>query len=354
MAKRILFQVIALLIMAGSALGVDTPQIDLGSASGVKGSTVTIPVTLTNINGISISAIGMDIGYDTSVLENPNATIGPAGSAAGKSVVKSNPSSGIFRMGVVGLNNTVIGNGIVAYVAFTIKTTASTGSTPLTNTPSASDPDGNSLTVSGLDNAVTVTESPSDQFTLSVNKSGTGDGTITSSPKGINCGSNCSEAFSKSTKPKKVTLKIKADANSTFLGWGGACQASGTKTSCKLPMDSDKNVTASFGLPDISVSPTLNDFGDVAVKQSSGPVAFTMQNNGTGNLKVTNMKIIGTDAKMFKIKGSCKKTISSGGSCQFTVTFKPTSAGSKTATLQIISNDPDMAAIGIPLSGTGM
>ena len=354
MTKRIIFQMIALLIMAGSALGVDTPQIDLGAASGVKGATVTMPVTLTNVGGISISAIGMDIGYDTSVLENPNATIGPAGSAAGKNTIKSNPSSEIFRIGVVGLNNTVIGNGIVAYVTFTIKATASTGSTPLTNTPSASDPDGNSLIVSGLDNSVTVTESPSDQFTLSLNKSGTGDGTITSSPKGINCGSDCSETFPKSTKPKKVTLKLKPDAYSTFLGWGGDCQASGTKTSCKLTMNSDKNVTASFGLPDISVSPTSNDFGDVTVKQSSSPVTFTIQNNGTGNLKASNIKIIGTDAKMFKIKGSCKKAISSGGSCQFTVTFKPTSAGSKYSTLQIISNDPDTGIIGIPLSGTGI
>ena len=195
---------------------------------------------------------------------------------------------------------------------------------------------------------------PQAAYSLTVTKSGTGDGTITSSPKGINCGSDCDETFPINAKPKKVTLKVKPDAYSTFLGWGGDCEAYGTKTSCKLTMDSDKNVTASFGLPDIAVSPDSYDFGDVTVKQSSSPATFTIQNNGTGDLKKTKMKIIGTDAKMFKIKGKCSKTIASGGSCQFTVTFKPTSTGSKTATLQITSNDPDTATIEIPLNGTGI
>jgi len=330
------------------------PHLDLGSASGAKGSTVTIPITLTNVTGTSISAIGMDIGYDTGVLENPDTTIGPAGSAAGKDVIKGTPSSGLFRIGIIGLNNTVIGNGIAAYVTFTIKTTAALGSTQLTNTPSASDPDGNPFIVSGLNGSVTVTESLSDQYALYVTKSGTGDGTVTSSPKGINCGSDCNETFAKNAKPKKVTLKIKPDAHSTFLGWGGDCQASKTKTSCKLTMDSDKNVTVSFGLPDISVSPTSYDFENVTVKQSSSPSTFTIQNNGTGNLKIKKMKLIGTDAKMFAIKGSCKKAIVPGGSCQFTAIFKPKSTGAKTATVQITSNDPDTATMEIPLTGTGI
>ncbi len=71
----------------------------------------------------------------------------------------------------------------------------------------------------------------------------------------------------------------------------------------KLTMDSDKNVTASFGLPDIAVSPDSYDVGNITVKQSSSPTSFIIQNNGTGNLKITKMKIIGTDAKMLQDKG---------------------------------------------------
>ena len=205
---------------------------------------------------------------------------------------------------------------------------------------------------------VTVTATfTSHQHLLTVTKTGTGNGTVTSSPKGINCGNDCIETYEKVKKPKKVTLKVKPDAYSTFLGWGGDCQSSGTKTSCKLTMDSDKNVIANCGLPDIAVSPDSYDFGDVKVKQTSAPATFTIKNNGTGNLKISKIEITATnktDKNMFKIKGGSKKTIPSGGTFQFTVTFKPTSVESKSATLRITSNDPDRATIEIPLSGAGL
>jgi hypothetical protein len=216
---------------------------------------------------------------------------------------------------------------------------------------------GNQCTVTMNTNknlTATFTLINTDSYTLNVIKSGTGNGVVTSSPKGIDCGSDCNETYTKNTKPKRVTLKVKPDANSTFLGWGGDCQGSGIKKSCSLKMDSDKNVSASFGLPDIAVSPNSYDFGDVTVKQSSAAATFTIQNNGTGNLKITKIKIIGTDARMFKIKGSCKKTISAGGNCQSTITFKPVSAGSKTATLLITSNDPDTPTLDILIGGNGI
>lgn len=192
------------------------------------------------------------------------------------------------------------------------------------------------------------------QYILTVTKAGTGNGMITSSPKGINCGSDCTEICPIGKKPVKMTLKVKPDANSTFLGWGGACQASGMKKSCKLAMDSDKDVTANFGVPDISVSPDSYDFGNVAVKQSSSPFTFTFQNEGTGTLRITRLKVIGADAKMFKPKGGGKKLIPPGGNYLVSVTFKPTSAGPKNAILQIASNDPANPVIEIPLGGAGL
>jgi uncharacterized repeat protein (TIGR02543 family) len=84
------------------------------------------------------------------------------------------------------------------------------------------------------------------QYTLTVAKEGSGSGTITSSPAGINCGSDCSEPYNQGTK---ITLKVKADPGSTFKGWSGGC--TGTKPSCKLAMNSDQTVTATFALPDL-------------------------------------------------------------------------------------------------------
>jgi hypothetical protein len=121
-----------------------------------------VPITLTNVSGINISAVGIDINYDTNVLDNCTCTTGSAGSAAGKSASCSTPSAGICRIAVAGLNNNVIGNGIVAYSNFPVKTTAPPGITPLTDIPSASDPGGNPVTVCGSNGSINVVMKPGD------------------------------------------------------------------------------------------------------------------------------------------------------------------------------------------------
>jgi fibronectin type 3 domain-containing protein len=79
------------------------------------------------------------------------------------------------------------------------------------------------------------------RYSLSLNKSGTGEGTVTSSPAGINCSSNCSKAFNVGTI---VTLTAEPQADSTFSGWsGGRCTGTGQ---CLLTMNSNMTVTANF------------------------------------------------------------------------------------------------------------
>jgi len=103
------------------------------------------------------------------------------------------------------------------------------------------------------------------QYTLTITKSGTGTGTVTSSPKGISCGTDCTEGYKPGTK---LTLKAKADTNSTFTGWsGGGCSGTG---SCVLTLESDTVVTANFAiktqqLPPIisSITPTSGTAGTV-------------------------------------------------------------------------------------------
>ena len=93
-------------------------------------------------------------------------------------------------------------------------------------------------------------------YTLTVTKSGTGSGTITSSPSGVDCGSTCSASFKSGAS---VTLKVKADTGSTFTGWSGAC----TGKSCKVKMASNLTVTATFVLPDLR-----GEWSGVSVKQN--------------------------------------------------------------------------------------
>jgi pimeloyl-ACP methyl ester carboxylesterase len=79
--------------------------------------------------------------------------------------------------------------------------------------------------------------------TLSISKSGSGTGTVSSSPGGIWCGATCSASFSNGVY---VTLNASPDAGSTFVGWsGGGCYGTG---SCTVFMNTAQYVTAVFNV----------------------------------------------------------------------------------------------------------
>ncbi len=91
--------------------------------------------------------------------------------------------------------------------------------------------------------------------TLTVAKSGSGEGTISSNPAGITCGAGCSASFNKSSV---VTLTATPDSGSAFLGWGGDCAACGTNRDCQVTMSADTNCTATF-IPDPIAYWTFDD-----------------------------------------------------------------------------------------------
>ena len=132
------------------------PSLDLAQVTGQPGETVRVPLTLTNVSGYQVAAVSTDISYDDGVLENPGAHIGPAGSAAGKSVIFKEVSPGIFRVGVSGFNQNLIRDGVVAYAIFDVKAETALGKTILYNSPSGSDPSGNDVPVEGQEGAVSV------------------------------------------------------------------------------------------------------------------------------------------------------------------------------------------------------
>ncbi len=76
---------------------------------------------------------------------------------------------------------------------------------------------------------------------LTVAPGGTGSGTITSSPSGINCPTTCTANFQSGTQ---VTLTATPGTSMGFSGWGGAC--SGTATTCTITLSASQNVTAGF------------------------------------------------------------------------------------------------------------
>jgi hypothetical protein len=106
--------------------------------------------------------------------------------------------------------------------------------------------------------------------------------------------------------------------------------------------------------PDIEVNPAIGNFGNV-VPGGHSEVDFTVRNVGTGELQVNPVSISGGDAGQFSIV--------SGGLSSFTlkhnelrvvkVRFKATSAGNKSTTLVLSSNDRDENPLIIALNGAG-
>lgn len=79
------------------------------------------------------------------------------------------------------------------------------------------------------------------QFTLKVSKSGIGSGTVTSSPAGIACGSDCAEPYLSATS---VTLTATPALGSIFTGWSGCDVVSSRR--CTLVMTAERSVSANF------------------------------------------------------------------------------------------------------------
>ena len=87
---------------------------------------------------------------------------------------------------------------------------------------------------------------------------------------------------------------------------------------------------------------------------SSVSQTFTIISNGGENLEIGNFTITGTETSEFTIENdTCSgQTLTTLKTCTFDVVFSPSSAGKKTASLEISSNDVFSPKI-VPLSGTG-
>jgi phospholipase C len=97
------------------------------------------------------------------------------------------------------------------------------------------------VTITG-ETFVTATFNKGSSALLTVTTSGTGTGTVTSSPSGINCPSTCAASFAIGTQ---VTLMATPTGSFNFAGWNGSgCSGTGT---CVVTLNTNQTVNAAFG-----------------------------------------------------------------------------------------------------------
>ncbi|MFC1589235.1 choice-of-anchor D domain-containing protein [Pseudomonadota bacterium] len=112
--------------------------------------------------------------------------------------------------------------------------------------------------------------------------------------------------------------------------------------------------------PDILLAFSSVNFGNVDVLEASNdpyyfppldsPFYFLLINNGTLELDVSSVTVDGSSD--ITVLGDCVGVIAPSTRCDFLVEFKPLTIGDKTATISIVSNDPDESTFVIPVRGT--
>ncbi len=156
----------------------------------------------------------------------------------------------------------------------------------------------------------------------------TGDGSVSSQPSGINCGTTCNANFATSTV---VTLTATPAAGLIFSGWGGAC--SGATATCSVTMSQARNVTAQF-VPSTSESHTLSITVTGGGAVSSDPAGINCGTACSANYAA------GTSVTLTATPASGQLFLSWGGACAgttLTCAVAMTEARSVTATFAPLS-----------------
>jgi PKD repeat protein len=105
--------------------------------------------------------------------------------------------------------------------------------------------------------------------------------------------------------------------------------------------------------PDLAVAPARLDFGKVQVGKKRD-LSIVISNEGTADLEINATSLIGENADQWQVtKGAASFTLAPGDQQEVTVSFKPTSSGSKSAKLRIRSNDSDEDPFDVVLRGNG-
>jgi hypothetical protein len=150
-------------------------------------------------------------------------------------------------------------------------------------------------------------------FPLTVQK--TGEGTVVSSPKGIECGSKCKKSFEGT-----VTLTASPATGYAFSAWAGCTTHTGL--TCTVEMSKAKTVKATFvATPSLTIEKTGSGQGKVSATgigcDENCPRAVAAVKTGTSvTVKVTPAK--GSEAAVFE-NGTGSASACSGGTCSFTI-----------------------------------
>ena len=189
-------------------------------------------------------------------------------------------------------------------------------------------------------------------FPLTVSKAGTGDGTVSSTPAGIDCGAACQADFVAGTV---VTLTTATETGFIFAGWQGeGCNGTGV---CQVTMDAAKHVTATFnvapGYPGYGSTPAPGSSINIGVTDVGNTISTTLAIFETGDMPlIVTPTLGGADAGDFNVMPLTLNIPDGGAAQMLTLTCTPSIIGTRAATLTVTHNTLSSPAL-YPLRCTG-
>jgi Beta-propeller repeat/Abnormal spindle-like microcephaly-assoc'd, ASPM-SPD-2-Hydin len=108
------------------------------------------------------------------------------------------------------------------------------------------------------------------------------------------------------------------------------------------------NMVGDGSAPLATITPASLTFASAAVNTTSAAQTITLSNTGNATLNISDVQITGAFAQT----NNCPPGLSFGSSCQFQVTFTPTTGGALTGSLTLTDDAPDSPQT-IALSGSG-
>ena len=129
-------------------------------------------------------------------------------------------------------------------------------------------------TFTGPEQSFTANGQNAQTHLLTVTKTGSASGAVTSDPQGLDCGGTCASSFTAGTQ---VTLHATAGPGAQFTGWSGTCTGAGA---CTIAMTAAAAVTATFDPLPVATIGTLEivpdglPVGGIASISVTGPGGF--------------------------------------------------------------------------------
>jgi hypothetical protein len=103
----------------------------------------------------------------------------------------------------------------------------------------------------------------------------------------------------------------------------------------------------------ISLNPASLTFGGQIIGTASNAQVVIATNTGTATVTISSITVTGANPGDFGVSNTCAGSIAVGSACTISVTFTPTAAGSRSASVSIADNVPGSPQT-IALTGTGL